>query len=461
MTIRIRANQILTCALLCALAPVAVRCPGQTPPIEPKQVNAPTPPAVALPPPPSVPADVPLTPITAAEAAQIALHHQPNVFAAQAQLQAARGVTEQQRSYLYPTLGVNGGYTYSDQFSGASGTGAALAIGGWSDSVEVHQLVFDFNRTLDLAQQAASLQRAAGYNLSAVQLSTVYLTKQAFYNYRQDVSLVEVAAANVRDAQAHLDLAQARLRSGLGLPSDVLQAQTQLDSSIVTLETDRQTATIARVTLSQLMGIDPRTPIDVSDTPELAPPPNDVNGYVGTSLAKRPEIQSEQEQIRAARYGVASAKTGNLPSLNATVGVTGFGQKFVPEDQFFEAGIAITWTPWDSGLTHGRVTQAQAQVLSAQAALQTATLQVVSDVSQAWVNLQTAEQRESTATIEVANAEENLRLAEGQYRAGVGIFLNVIDAQGELLTARNDEVIARAAIDQARAQLSYAIGLGV
>ncbi len=63
----------------------------------------------------------------------------------------------------------------------------------------------------------------------------------------------------------------------------------------------------------------------------------------------------------------------------------------------------------------------------------------------------------TTATAEVANAEENLRLAVGRYEAGVGIFLNVLDAQTALNTANTNLVNAQSALDQASAALAHAV----
>ena len=51
-----------------------------------------------------------------------------------------------------------------------------------------------------------------------------------------------------------------------------------------------------------------------------------------------------------------------------------------------------------------------------------------------------------------------MRLAEGRYRAGVGTFIDVTDAQAALLTAQTNRVNAQSAVDQARAALAHAIG---
>src|SRR5437870_1048647 len=65
--------------------------PGQTPPIAPNITQVPLPPRVTLPPPPVPSTEVPQRPLTADEAARIALRKQPNIVVAAAGVTAAQG----------------------------------------------------------------------------------------------------------------------------------------------------------------------------------------------------------------------------------------------------------------------------------------------------------------------------------------------------------------------------------
>src|SRR5579871_9110 len=205
----------------------------QTPPIAPKIQETPLPPPVTLPAPPLTPPDVPSRPLTAEEAAQIALHHQPSVTIAVSGITAAQGVTQQVRAGLLPTLGVDFGYSGQQRIAGPSSTRSSTIP--WTGTAEVRQMIFDFNHTRDLVRQAERQEQVAGANLSAVESTLVLQVKQAFYTYMQDLRLVSVNESNVGNQQAQRDLAQARLRAGIGLPSDVVQAETALAQAIFAL----------------------------------------------------------------------------------------------------------------------------------------------------------------------------------------------------------------------------------
>jgi outer membrane protein TolC len=73
--------------------------------------------------------------------------------------------------------------------------------------------------------------------------------------------------------------------------------------------------------------------------------------------------------------------------------------------------------------------------------------------------VQTAEQQVSASAVDVANAQESLRVALGSYKAGVVPYINVTDAQTALVTAETSQVNARYALSMARAALARALGL--
>jgi outer membrane protein len=456
-----------------ALLSGAVAANGQqTPPVQPKTQQTPLPPAIELPGPPSQPADVPNRPLTADEAARIALRNQPAITEASAGILGAQGRTQQVRSGLLPTVGVNATYTHVENISprgsssgnnnGGTFTGnRGFSSAGFQTSAFVSQLLFDFNHTRDLVAEAAAREQAAGANLTRVQADTVLLVKQAFYTYAQNQRLVTVNENNVRNQQDHLAAARARLNSGLGLPSDVVRAQTAVAQAIQDLTVARNNASIARVNLALQMGIDPRTPIETAEGGEPPVRIESVTELVETAGRQRPEVLQAQANLKAAQHGVSAAKTTNAPSLSADLGVSGRGNSLPPRNDSFTVGASIQWNPFDGGFASGRVREAQAGVQTAQAQLTSTQLTVTAEVSRAYLDLRTAEQRVATTDAEVSNAEEALRLVQGRYRAGLGTFIDVIDAQAALLTARTNRVNAQTSVDQARAALSRAIGAPV
>jgi len=433
----------------------------QTPPVQPNVTPVPQPPAITLPAPPHVEVT---TPITAEDAARIALLQQPSVLIARAQVLAAQGRTQQARSDLLPNVTLNSSYTRTTNFRGNASSGSNTgggSSGGFNSQVSVDQLLFDFNRTVNNVRAAAAREAAARQDLTATESDVVLAVKDAYYAYQQDTQLVAVQEANVASSQAQLTFAQARLTAGLGPPADVLQAATNVAAATQALAQARQTALNSQIALALEMGVDPRTPLALAPAEEPAPPSDDVNSLVSTALEQRPDIRSAQATIRAAGYSVSAARAGNLPR----VGLTGSLGSRGPNDPFASnsgsVGISVSWNVFDAGFTAGAVRIARADVEIARAQLQQASLAAIRDVSQGWVNLHSAEQRVAIAQAQVANATESLRLAEGRFRAGVSTFLEVTQAQTALTSAQVNLVNAQTLVQFARAQLAHAIGAPV
>lgn len=493
-----------------------------TPPVMPKTTPVQTPPNLSIPNPPVATPGVPNKPLTAQEAAQIALTNQPNVAIALANFAASRGQVTQSKAGLYPQLSLNQSFSKTDTFYGNSknsnstvattsgttgattgttatttgttatttGTTAGTTAGttgttatttgttatttgtttggvvigrsqGWSGGVTLNQLLFDFNHTRDLVAEFEAAERAAKHLYSKAEIDTILTVKQAFYVYVQNQSLVDVQQANVDSAQASLNLAQAEVQGGLGAPADVVSATTTLDTAEQALVQSRATALNSRIALCFAMGIDPRTPFVPSSSTEPTEPGDDLNTLVDMAVMHRPDVLAAVETLRSEGYAVRAARTSNAPSFNFQLGVNNFGETNPLGTDSLVPTVSVTWLFEDAGLTAGKVESARAEEEVAKQNLQLTTQGAIQDVTTSFVNVQAAEQRLTVANAEVANSTENLKLAQGQYQAGVTPFVTVITAQAQMVQSRSDQAVAIANLAETRATLSHSLGKGI
>ena len=427
---------------------------AQTPPIKPQTPDVKVPPQIELPGPTHPEASGKA--LSAAEAVAIALRNQPDLVIAQADLRAAQGRTQQARSGLYPQLGFSGRFSEIEQIRGASGGGFASPI-RFSTTLTLSQLLFDFERTRDAVRQQSALEKASRQAITRSRQDITLAVKRAFYNYYQNVRLIGVAEANVVNRQRQLDLANALVNSGLGPPGDLVRAKTNLADAVIALSNARNAAANSRVLLADLMGIDPRTPISPAESiePDSAV---DITGLVRTALDQRPEIKEAQERWAAARYGVSVANKTNVPRVDLTADHTGRGADDPLQTQTATFGINVRWTFGDGGLTAGRKKEARANEDIARARLLDTSQLVISEVSQAYLDLRHSGERVETAQVQVANARELVRISEGRYRGEIGQFLEVTDAQNSLVAAERNLLQAESDVQRARAALARAIG---
>jgi len=423
-------------------------------PPAPPPLALPTP-EVTLPPAPAAATQVP-SPLSLQQAIRIALERQPQVGIAQAQVQAAAGRTRQVRSNLGPSVGVSAQAASSGaRLSGAAGGTATTNT--YSTAIAGQQLIYDFGRTRDQVAQARSLEHATQAGARQTRQDVINQTKQAYYALLQDQRLVAVQQRNLDNQQAHLRLAEARLAEGTVPPADVYRAQTAVAEATSSLAAAQEAAEAARVNLNIALGVDVRTPTRVEETEEPAPT-LDLPALVEVALANRPEVRQARFQVTAAEQALSVANKEKLPSVVAQADYGLRSSSFPPRDSNWSYGLSLQFPLIDSGFARGLQEQAKADLKAAQISLRQVEQVVGSEVASAYLQLQTAQQQLEANTVGVASAEENLRVATGRYEEGLGIYLDVIDAQAALLTAETNRVNALYGVSAARAALKRALG---
>jgi multidrug efflux system outer membrane protein len=150
----------------------------------------------------------------------------------------------------------------------------------------------------------------------------------------------------------------------------------------------------------------------------------------------------------------------NEPTLNAGVSYTdnakpiGFGQR----PQVAAGTLSLNWPILDSGYYRAEVRAARQDEEQAQLQLKQVRLQISLEVRQATTNLTNARARSAVADRQVATARVALNEAQLRQEQGVGILLEVIDAQRDLTNAEFGEVTAKYDVLQAIADLQRAVG---
>ena len=430
-----------------------------TPPPQVKTPDVATQTPLFLPPPPEIANGS--QPLTLSEAVAIAMSKQPLIGVGRADILSAQGRTQQSASGLYPQIGGNGAFNDQKVLRGASGSGGSGGItpNRFTASVNVQQLLFDFGRTRDQVRQQQALEHATTQSLNRTEQTVALQVKLAFFDLVQGNANVSFSESNFKTRQQELAEAHARVAAGLGAPSDEVQAKTNLADSAISLSTARDQALTSQVALAQLLGIDPRTPITPADTPATpVRQETDLAALVTNAINNRPDILAARDQVKAATYAVSSARKLNLPRLDATVGVNARGPNDPFPTQTAVYGIGVSWTFDDGGLAAGKAKEARGNEQVARLNLVQVTNQAISDVSQAFVDLQSAQQRLEAAQVEVANATELLRISEGRYSGGIGQFLDVTNAQNSLFAAERNLTQAQEDVQRTRARLVAGVG---
>jgi outer membrane protein TolC len=124
-------------------------------------------------------------------------------------------------------------------------------------------------------------------------------------------------------------------------------------------------------------------------------------------------------------------------------------------------GLTLQWNIFDNGVTSASVNEMRAQLRKYQSVATQIADSIRLEVHNDYIDLRTAEENIATTKIAVARAEEDYHLAQIRYVEGVGLNLEVIDAQERLTQARTNYFSAFYSYYVAKASLEKAMGVPI
>jgi len=402
-------------------------------------------------------------PLTLEESIRTALANNTDVRTAEEQVAKARAVTRQARAGLGPQ--VSAGVTHS-----WTGPIASMTVGTQTVVLGVPEttitqlslaLPVDISRQISTAVGSADLARLAQeFGLAAVRQSVALQVQEAYLGVLRVQALENVAREALAAAQEHHQIAQLQQKAGVVAPFDVLRAEVQVASYRQDLLAKQNAVDLAVANLNRVMGTDVNRPLRLVEPALTERAAVELAASQQEAEQRRPEVLQAQTLLQAARKGVKLARAGLQPSFALAAGYSYDANPsgFAGQSESWNVSAAVRLPLFDSGATHARVHQAQADVATAELRERDAGQQVSLEVRQAYLSLREAKQRMSTSEKDVAQAREALRLAQARYRAGVSASVEVTDAEVAFAQSLSNQVNARYDYELAQARLDRAVG---
>jgi len=321
-------------------------------------------------------------------------------------------------------------------------------------------LLFDGGQRSARVSRARADLQALGFQHNTTLQDVALQVEQSYYSLLASRWSLQVADETVRNAEYHVRLSQARFDNGLAPRSDVLKAETERADANLSLVAARNTRRIAEGTLVSALGLKVSIPIEIADIPESTYPHEVENmGLLLEEAAKnRPELLAAVAKVKSVESAVQEARSQYWPKVTANGGYGWIDDSFFPDrDQWF-VGLSISF-PLFTGFKRGyQVERARRDLDQASSDYAGRLRGVELEVWTTYWKLMEAGEAIQAARTFVASAEESARLAEGEYKAGTGNIIALIDAQTALSSARNRMVQARFGWYTARAGFEKSVG---
>jgi len=391
----------------------------------------------------------------------------PSVAIAGFRADEATARVRQTRSGLLPNLSLSGSWlsrTFNTQAQGLSFPGIPKIIGpfdAYDGRVRVTQTLFDF-ANLGRVSAAKSQASAAGADRSAVIEASAQNVALAYTRATRAQAVVNARQADSALAAELVNLAVAQQQAGVSASIDVTRARTQLAEAAGRLIVASNQRDRARIDLARALGIDPNTPITLTDTLNAqlgaADVPADRSAAIAQGVGARPDLAAELARGAAARTAASAIAAERLPrlELEADYGLSGVALASALSTR--QVAVQVTLPILDGFRREGRLAEQQAVVRESDVRARDLREQVSADVDGALLDLRSAVAQQMIATDRLQLAAQEVSEARQRFKAGVAGNIEVINAQSSLLRARDADIDARFAAVTARIALARSVG---
>ncbi len=400
-------------------------------------------------------------------AIETALKFHPSLRAHAAQVDAAFAQRSQAKAGLAPRLDMIASYTQLHRNPSFTVSNMGTIVFGEKDNPQLSWTVkmplFTGGKLEGMVRQAEEGVKATEGNLERQKQKVAMEAAIAYFNVLKAKGFVKVMEDKLQALKSQRDDIAKMLEQGIATKVDLLRAEAAVASAQEELTKARNGEFLAIATLANAMGLLSSEALTVEISPsifEISLPslPDELESAVKEALKQRPEISSLEAQLKAARERIRVAKSERKPQISLILQYDAERQTIMPDVGRWLAGLMLTLNLFDGGATEAAADQAKSQVRQLEALLAEVGNAISLEVTNAFLNWESAKERVKAAQRAVAAAEEGVRLVRLGYQNGVNTLTDFLAAQSELTGAQTALVAAHADLRIAEVQLWFALG---
>jgi NodT family efflux transporter outer membrane factor (OMF) lipoprotein len=320
-----------------------------------------------------------------------------------------------------------------------------------------------WGKQADAVHRAQALTQSASLDVENARLMLGVAIAQAYVELYRENALAEIAERSANQRQDIVNITHRRVSAGVDTQLELRQAEGQLPQALVARDQARAAADLAVHELAALTGQ------GAEAYAAIHPPVLNIDAALpvpGTLpinlLARRPDVLSARLGIEAADAQRLADKAAFYPdvSLTALAGIGAFGLNNLVQwsARGYGGGPLISLPLFDGGRLRAQYKSSEAQLDAAVDGYNNTVLRAVQQTADQITRID-ALARERTEQQQTLEANEAAyKLAEERYRAGLASYLSVLNAETQVLAARQAMVDIIASQAVARVTLLQAVG---
>ncbi len=359
---------------------------------------------------------------------------------------SARAVLAGSQSAMFPTLSSSLSGTRNASPTASTSASAQNPNNSLSLGLNASWEVDLWGRLSQISGGAAASLQASANDLASARLSAQATLAQTYFSLRTAEAQQQLLGRSVSAYQRSLDLTQVRYDGGVAARTDVLQAQTQLNSAQGQLaELNAQRGQLEHA-IAVLLGLPPSA-LTISATATLPDTLQVPATLPATLLQRRPDIAAAQARVAASYAQIGVTEAAFFPTVTLSSGA-GFNKSSLSNlvsapNLFWSLGSSLAQSILDGGQRIQASAQARASADQSTASYRQTVLTALQEVEDNLVLGYQLKQELDWQSAAVQAAQRNLDITLDQYRAGTVSYLNVVSAQTAALASESNLLAVR------------------
>jgi len=299
------------------------------------------------------------------------------------------------------------------------------------------------------AEAATAEAQAAEASQTGTRITVAAEAADAYMQIRGAQARLVFAKDQIATDNHLVELVQQRRDAGVASDRELAQAQALLSQAKATVPLITVSLEAQLNRLDVLMGAQPGTyAAELTPVVDIAEVPA-ISGF-GTPtelLRRRPDVIAAERMVAASNAHIGQALAEYYPKLSLS-GIVG-SQALAPAHLFEQQGfqpvsvVGLRWRLFDFGRVAAEVEQARGSNAEALLQYRSSVLHAAEDVEDAFSLLVQSENRRNEIVREIAELQRVRDRSEESYSAGVIPLTDVLDADRQLLVAKDDLAVAR------------------
>ena len=362
------------------------------------------------------------------------------------ELEAARTLSKQGRSFLLPKIQISGS---TSRYEFDTAPSAYQDHTGYSSGINLRQPLFNLSKFYEFRQY--NIRETIGdVRFVSAEQDLILRVAEAYFNGMAARKLLELIDTEKKAVSEQLEQAKRMFQAGVATITDVHDAEARYDSILSREVENKYNLEIKIQALKKIVGIEPDGLSFLrEDTPLRVPEPESLEGWIEIAKKHNPILKSYAYNVDNDKEELRKNKAQHLPTVDLIAGYswTNTISEYLKSQSivYRSIGIQVNMPVFSGGYISAKVKESQARFEQTKKEYENALLDNVQKLTEAFLGIKASIVRINMLLTAVRSASTSLYSNKKGLIAGVRTIVDVLNAErelhdvsGRLLKARYD-----------------------